>query len=36
MKCLLQVFKKLAKKYCLLTKKRDNIAIYIEDLASVL
>jgi len=33
---LSQVFKKLAKKYYLLTKKRDNVVIYIEDLASVL
>jgi hypothetical protein len=36
MKHLLQVFKKLAKKYRLLTKKRDNVTIYIEDLANVL
>jgi hypothetical protein len=33
---LSQVLKKLAKKYCLLTKKRDNTAMYIEDLAGVL
>jgi hypothetical protein len=36
MKYLSQVFKKLAKKYCLSTKKRDNVAIYIEDLVGVL
>jgi len=36
MKHLLQVLKKLAKKYRLSTKKRDNVAMYIEDLAGVL
>ena len=36
MKHLLQVLRKLAKKYRLSTKKRDNVAIYIEDLVSVL
>jgi hypothetical protein len=33
---LSQVLKKLAKKYCLSTKKRDNVAMYIENLADVL
>jgi len=33
---LSQVLKKLAKKYYLLTKKRNNIVIYIKDLANVL
>jgi hypothetical protein len=36
MRCLLQVLRKLAKKYRLLIKKCNNIAIYIEDLASIL
>jgi hypothetical protein len=36
MKHLLQVLRKLAKKYRLSTKKRDNVTIYIEDLAGVL
>ena len=36
MKHLSQVLKKLAKKYRLSTKKRDNVAMYIEDLAGVL
>jgi hypothetical protein len=36
MKYLLQVLKKLIKKYYLLTKKRDNVTIYIKDLVSVL
>jgi hypothetical protein len=33
---LSQVLRKLAKKYRLSTKKRDNVAMYIEDLAGVL
>jgi len=36
MKYLSQVLKKLAKKYGLSMKKRDNVAMYIEDLAGVL
>ena len=36
MKHVSQVLKKLAKKYRLSTKKRDNIAMYIENLAGVL
>jgi hypothetical protein len=36
MKYLLQVLKKLAKKYRLLTKKRNNVAMYIKDLVGVL
>lgn len=36
MKHLLQALRKLAKKYRLSTKKRDNVAMYIEDLAGVL
>jgi hypothetical protein len=33
---LSQVLRKLAKKYRLSMKKRDNVIIYIEDLAGVL